>query len=91
MRTDDVPRRVPNIVGRMVDEEAVLVHPGQGKVRVLNPVGARIWDLIDGQRTVADMARVVAQEYNVEPGTAEADALAFCTDLARRGLLAEDR
>ena len=31
----------------------MLVHPVQGKVRVLNPVGARVSELADGQRTWA--------------------------------------
>ena len=32
----DIPRRVPNVISRVVDGEAVLVHLGQNKIRVLN-------------------------------------------------------
>lgn len=84
---DAIPRRSPSVASRTLDGEAVLVHPERGKVTVLNGVGARLWELIDGQHTVAEIARVVASEYEVSPVKAETDALAFCQDLAGRGLV----
>lgn len=85
-----IPRRTSSVASRALDGEAVLVHPGQGKVSVLNGVGSRIWELVDGQRTMADLARVIADEYEVSLIQAEADTLAFCADLAGRGLLTLD-
>jgi hypothetical protein len=71
----------------MLDGEAVLVHAEQKKVTVLNAVGARLWELADGRRTIAEMARVIAEEFEVSQVKAEADTLAFCRDLSGRGLL----
>lgn len=82
-----IPRRVSSVASRALDGEAVLIHPGQSKVAVLNGVGARLWELADGQRCVADIARVIAAEYEVSLVKAEADTLAFCRDLVGRGLL----
>lgn len=87
----DRPQRAPAVTGRVVDGEAVLVHPRQGKIRVLNGVGARIWELADGERSVADLARAVATEYDVDLGRAESDAAAFCAELLNRGLLTLNR
>lgn len=87
MVLSDTPRRAVGVASRALDGEAVLVDPGQSKVVVLNGIGARLWELADGRRTLTDMARVVAGEYEVELAKAEADALAFCLDLAGRGLL----
>jgi hypothetical protein len=76
-------------MGRLIDGEMVLVHPVQGKVRVLNGVGTRLWELADGQHSIAEMASVIAAEYDVDHDLARSDALAFCADLASRGLLAQ--
>ena len=57
--------------------------PEQKKITVLNKVGARLWELADGRRSVADMAHVIATEYEVSQSKAEVDVLAFCRDLAR--------
>lgn len=87
---DAIPRRTPSVASRALDGEAVLVHPGQGKVTVLNGVGARLWELMDGRHSLADMARVIANEYEVSLIKAETDTVAFCRDLAGRGLLTLD-
>ena len=78
------------VVSRILDEEAVLVHPVQGKVRVLNPVGARVWDLVDGRRTLDDIIRAVASEYAVDTSRVQADVDFFCDDLVQRGVLLFD-
>ena len=87
MQLTDAPTHAPGVISRIIESEAVVVHPQQGKVRVLNPVGARLWELADGQRTVAELAGAIVAEYDVELPRAQADALAFCADLVGRGVL----
>ncbi len=88
---DSIPRRSPTVVSRLLDDEAVLVHPVQGKVRVLNPVGARVWELVDGQRTLGAISRVIASEFAADLGRVQIEVPAFCEDLAQRGVLLFDR
>jgi len=87
VQLNDRPCRAHSVVSRLLDGEAVLVHPAQGRVRVLNGVGARIWSLVDGKRSIEEIARLLAQEYEVDLPQAELDAVAFCNELAGRGLL----
>lgn len=84
---DGYPVQNPTVIGRTIDDEAVLVLPEQGQVKVLNEVGARIWSLADGTRTLRDIAAVICAEYDVEPAQAEADALDFVAELAERGVV----
>ncbi len=77
----------PAVVGSIVEGEAVLVLPEQGQVRVLNEVGARIWALADGTRTGRDIVAAICTEYDVGPAQAEADALAFLTELEAKGVI----
>lgn len=88
---DSIPRRSPTVVSRLLDDEAVLVHPMQGKVRVLNPVGARVWDLVDGQRTLDTISRVIASEFAADLARVQIEVPTFCEDLAERGVLSFDR
>lgn len=81
------PKPKPDIVGRSVDNEAVLVLPSQGKVKVLNEVGSRIWELLDGERTVNEIAVAVVQEYEVSQAMAEKDALEFVNDLGEKDMV----
>jgi hypothetical protein len=75
---------VPNsaVAGRIVEGEAVLVLPQQGQVEVLNEVGARIWALADGTRTLRQIAAALCDEFDVDQAQAEADVLDFMAQLA---------
>lgn len=84
---DAVPEPVSGVVGRVVDDEAVLVLPEKGEVKVLNEVGARIWALSDGVRTIRQIAQLICEEYEVELEIAQADTMHFLRDLEDRGAI----
>jgi hypothetical protein len=76
-----IPLPNPEVVGRIIDDEAVLVQPGKGEAKVLNEVGGRIWSLIDGQRNIKDIAATINCEFNVSQSEAESDTLTFIQQL----------
>lgn len=82
-----IPLPNPQVVGRVLDGEAVLVLPRLGKVKVLNEVGARIWQLCDGSRTIQQIADVIQSEYQADQAEAAADTLAFIADLSSQGVV----
>jgi len=67
--------------------EAVVVVTARGKIDILNEVGARIWSMVDGRRSVREIAMAICEEYQVSATQAEADTLAFLEDLASRGAI----
>ena len=84
------PQRHPDAASRIYDGEAFIVLPRQSVYKILNSVGTRIWDLIDGNRTVDDMVRIISEEYEVPVETARNDISGFITDLTANGMLAGD-
>jgi hypothetical protein len=76
-----IPLPNPEVVGRMIDNEAVLVLPGKGMIKVLNEVGGRIWTLIDGKQSVEAIAAKIHGEFKVSQSEAESDTLAFIQQL----------
>ena len=79
-------RRTPNALWRAFDHEAAVILPTASAVRVLNEVGARVWELADG-RTVGEIVDTLVNEYEVERTQLELDTHAFLTELRSRGLL----
>jgi hypothetical protein len=71
----------------MLEDEAVVVLPDRGQVKVLNEVGAQIWTLADGTRSVREIAAAVCRVYAVPPAVAEADTLTFLAELRQKGLI----
>lgn len=84
---DDTPYIKSDVIGRQLEHETVLVLPKQGKVKVVNEVGARIWSLIDGDLAVRDIVQMICREFQVQNKTAESDTIAFLGELMDRGLI----
>lgn len=84
---DTIPTPTAGVVGRVVDNEAVLVLPNKGEVKVLNEVGAFIWSQVDGERSIGVIARMVCKEYEADIKVAESDTLVFINDLVERGVV----
>ena len=81
------PQREPSAAWRVIDGEAVMVLPGTGKVHTLNEVGTRFWELVDGQRTLEEIAAALADEFDAPAERIGADCRTFVEELTARGLL----
>ena len=81
------PKHHPRTAARVFSGEAVVISPMENMVRMFNPVGSRIWELADGQRTVEEIARQLTVEYAVELPAARAEVREFVDALAAKGLL----
>lgn len=77
----------PELTWRLLDGEAVIVSPATGEIRVLNQVGAAIWQQLVTGSQVKDIEKAVAQQYALPPQQVEADVSAFLDDLTNRGLI----
>jgi hypothetical protein len=53
----------------------------------LNDTGTMFWELLDGERTIADCARLIAAEYEVEADVVEADLLELAAGFEQEGLI----
>ncbi len=77
METNKYPAPHPQVAARIVDGSAVIVLSDSGTVTVLNEVGTRVWELIDGARSVGAIAQTIESEYEVslEQATQDVDEL----------------
>jgi hypothetical protein len=84
---DLIPVILANVIGRNLNDEAVLVDTTHAQVKVVNEVGAYIWSQIDGARSVREIADQVCKVYEIDQAQAEKDTLEFLVNLAQRGLV----
>lgn len=79
-------RKNPDFVFRQIGGEFVLVPISHDvadmeAVFTLEGVGARIWELLDGQRDGQAVLEMIIQEYEVTRETAQADLVDFLSQL----------
>ena len=81
-----VPTQNDDLAWRIVDDECIIVDPVGSQATVLNSLGASIWSLIDGKRTVSEIVDGIVAEYDVSRAVAEVDAKEFFESLFDRKL-----
>jgi coenzyme PQQ synthesis protein D (PqqD) len=80
--------RVPaHVVYQTFVNETVILNLKTGQYHGLNPTGGRMLNLLAERRTIDDAARELAAEYKRPVDELERDLVAFCGDLAARGLI----
>jgi hypothetical protein len=70
-------------------EEAVMMSIEAGRYFGLNAVGARIWELLDTPKTVAELCASIAEEFEVNADACEPDVVKFTGHLIENGIVAE--
>jgi Coenzyme PQQ synthesis protein D (PqqD) len=68
-------------------EGGVLLSLETGEYHGVNDTGGRIWNLIDGERTVAEIVAALRRELADAPESLEAEAAEFVDSLRSRRLV----
>ncbi len=77
----------PDVLATNMGDETVLLSPQTGTYYGLNSVGQRILELVREPRTLDEVVKMLAKEYDVERTMLERDVMAFVQDLVRHSLV----
>ena len=84
-------RRHPETAFRPVaDEGGLVVLPSRSEVKVLNPVGSKVYAMLDGKHSLDEIVAAVVEEFDVTADAARRDVEGFVDELADHGMLATD-
>ena len=70
-----------------LNDEAAILDMKTGIYYGLDPVGARIWELIQQPRAVSSIVASLLEEYDVAEADCTQDAIALLTDLQKHQLI----
>ena len=79
--------RQEGVLAQEAKDTTVLLRLRDGGYYALEDVGALVWELCDGERTVADIVTAVIAEFDAPEPTVRADVLEFIGDMRREELL----
>jgi hypothetical protein len=86
-----------NIVAREIEGEIIIVPLTRGigdaedDLFSLNETGRAIWRLLDGRRTLAGIANVLAAKYDSPLARIEKDILGLASELLKRRIICEKK
>ena len=84
---DSVAVRNEAMIFADLDDIVVMMDADRGLYYELDPVGARIWSLLETARPVAQLCGVLVEEYDVTPDTCHRDVLDFLARAAELGIV----
>jgi hypothetical protein len=77
----------PALAWREIDEETVIISPGESVMHELNDTGSFVWKNIDGRHSASDLAAMLVEGYDVTTEVALADTEGLLAELIRRKLV----
>lgn len=84
-----------DVVAREIEGEIIIVPLVAGigdledELFTLNETGKAIWELLDGRRSLHEVARELSEKYAAEPEKIQTDVLGLVGELLRRGMVIE--
>ncbi len=82
-------RRKDDIRYRVVGDEAIVVRQNAAEVLALNDVGARVLELIDADKTLAQVIATMSGEYDVRPDELANDVQRFVAAIRDAGIVVD--
>lgn len=81
--------RDERIAWRVIEGEAILIDREEHDVVRLNRIGTRIWQGLNGRRTVHEIVDDIQQVFGVSRKQVHRDVLRFLRQLVRREMVSE--
>ena len=87
IRLNSTVKWADDLVSCDLDGETALMSVENGKYYAMDPVGSRIWALLEQARPVSAICSLLLEGFEVEPSQCEHDVLALLNELARNNLI----
>jgi hypothetical protein len=87
MNLTDKPTIPAQVMARQVGDETVILDLGSGTYFGLDPVGARIWQLIGEGKTLGEICDTMLDEYDVSREALELDVVELADKLLEQKLI----
>ena len=75
------------VIARGLRDQTLLMDMASEQYLTLDAIASHIWTMLDGTRSVADIAATIVDEYDAPAPTVRADIDALLTELFELGLV----
>lgn len=83
----DTVRRREDAIASSIGDDTVLLSLERNDYFGINPVGTRIWELLENAQPVTKLCQRLQEEFSVSPEECRTDVLDFLNMMAEDGLV----
>ena len=81
------PRRHPTAGFRIFEGQATIVMPDGSYINVMNEIGSRVWELMDGEKSESQIVEILCQEFETDRDEVAKDVKDFLATLEAHRML----
>ena len=89
MNLQSYPQRNEQVIAQKASSDFLLFNMNDGSYYSLNEVGCRVWELCDGNRSIAQLVETLEAEYDAPAETLTKDVLELLEHLRGGKLIVE--
>ena len=82
-----IPVKKEEVIAKNVSGEMVLLIPSTGRYFGLNAVGTGFWEMMDGVKTLEEIAAAMSAKFAVDPAIVTADLQELTAKLSENYLI----
>jgi RNA polymerase-interacting CarD/CdnL/TRCF family regulator len=79
--------RNSEIIDGALDDNLVMMHIGKGKYFGLNPVGKRIWEILEQPKRFEEITDILQAEFEVTPEQCKTDVQEFLDKMEKTDII----
>lgn len=87
IQKENYPVKDDDVLFTSMGEDAVLLHVQRGDYYSLNRVGARLWMIADGTKSIDDLASLLTEEFEISHEQAVKDIIELVEQFVNEGLV----
>lgn len=87
LNASTIVERMPASAFHRFGGDTVVLDPSGTLLRGLNGTGARVWELLDGHKTLSEISQSLAREFQIPLERVEPEVTAFIELLAKKQLV----
>jgi hypothetical protein len=81
-------RRSDDVSFQTLGPQVVIINARSREVHVLNGPATRIWELLERETSISEIANTLREEYEIGDADAESEVATFIRNLGGKGLTA---
>jgi hypothetical protein len=87
IRMESVVVRDNNIIFSEMDGETVMMSVEKGEYYGVNPIGSRIWALLETPKKVSELCAALLPDYDVTAEQCSRDVMVFLSEMTEKGVI----
>lgn len=87
LTTLTVIERTQGLLASELDNEIVMLNVQRGNYYGLSGVAKRVWELLDGPKSIGEVCQLLQAEFEVDADTCSRDVLVFVEQLIRENMV----